>query len=63
MQRLAFAVLGIALVVAGAIGWLGLSYLAVPVSTLGAAYVIGARVALTADWSAPLEPDSLKLVI
>jgi hypothetical protein len=49
MQRLAFAVLGVALVVAGAIGWLGLSYRAMPVSTLGAAYVIGARVALTAD--------------
>ncbi len=49
MQRLAFAVLGVALVVAGAIGWLGLSYLAMPVSTLGVAYVIGARVALTAD--------------
>jgi hypothetical protein len=49
MQRLAFAILGVAVVVAGIIGWLGLSYLAMPVSTLGVAYVIGARVALTAD--------------
>jgi hypothetical protein len=49
MQRLAFAVFGVALVVAGIIGWLGLSYRAMPVSTLGVAYVIGARVALTAD--------------
>ena len=49
MQRLAYAFLGVAIVVAGTIGWLGLSYLAMPVSTLGAAYVIGARVALTAD--------------
>lgn len=49
MQRLAFAILGVAVVVAGAIGWLGLSYRAMPVSNLGAAYIIGARVALTAD--------------
>lgn len=49
MQRLAYAILGVAIVVAGTIGWLGLSYLAMPVSTLGAAYTIGARVALTYD--------------
>jgi len=50
MQRLALAIVAVvAALVAGAGGWLGLSYLAMPVSGLGVAYVMGARVALTSD--------------
>ena len=50
MQRLALAVVAVVIAVAGAAaGWLGLSYLTMPVSGLGVAYVIGVRVALTAD--------------
>jgi hypothetical protein len=50
MLRFALAALGVAVVVGvGAMGWLELSYRAMPVSTLGVAYVIGARVALTSD--------------
>jgi hypothetical protein len=49
MQRLALAIVGVAVAVAGAIGWLGLSYPAMPASTLGVAYAIGAHVALTSD--------------
>jgi hypothetical protein len=50
MQRLALTVVAVAVAVAlAAAGWLGLSYLAMPVSGLGVAYVIGARVALTSD--------------
>ena len=49
MRRLALAIVAVIVAVAGrtAAGWLGLSYLTMPVSGLGVAYVIGARVALT----------------
>jgi hypothetical protein len=50
MQRLALAILGIVCILAiGSIGWLGLACRHMPVSNLGVAYVIGARVALTYD--------------
>ena len=50
MQRLALALVAAVIAVTGAAaGWLGLSYLTMPVSGLGVAYVIGARVALTSD--------------
>jgi hypothetical protein len=49
MQRVALAILGVLVVAVGGIGWLALSYRTMPVSKLGVAYVIGARVALTAD--------------
>jgi hypothetical protein len=49
MQRVALAVLGVLVVAVGGIGWLALSYRTMPVSNLGVAYVMGARVALTAD--------------
>ena len=49
MQRVALAILGVLVVAVGGIGWLALSYRTMPVSNLGVAYVMGARVALTAD--------------
>jgi hypothetical protein len=49
MQRLALAILGVLIVAVGGILWLALSYRMMPVSNLGVAYVMGARVALTAD--------------
>jgi hypothetical protein len=50
MKRLALAMIGaVAIAVAGSVGWLALSHRAMPVSDLGVAYVIGARVALTSD--------------
>lgn len=50
MRRLAIAIVAVIVAVGGAAAaWLGLSYLTMPVSGLGVAYVMGARVALTSD--------------